>query len=610
MRTSVRTRPSKALTNELDRLKPLFASRTDYVFAKDLSGRYVSANAAYLAALNREASELVGATDEAIFPPADVDELQARERLVHLCGHTLENEMSLPFNGQARSVLIRRSAWRDAAGQVIGTIGIATDITQSREGRLADGRHGLQTRGSNARLQQMLADQRRFSRRMVLMLDAGRELVATLDSGRIRRVAVDVVEQSIESAASAFALFNPSTHSWTFQTFGARGRTLGEVGDTYGSDAAPFSEDVLRGRVFRRPRLRAGRGGFDAAVMAGGLTGYVALPVTCERDLRAVLLAVWSDDGFPLPEDLWLLESLATQVSLALHNASLYEQLGASLVALKRVQEQARRAEHLKALGQVASGVAHDFNNSLTTILGLSDWLLHELPADTPFYADLETIRTAAVDAAAMVKRLQVFGRLRTDLRGGFSDTVDLADVARAVVELTRPRCVELSSVSGRAFGVRVEADSTGPLVPGSPGELRELLVNLVFNGLDAMPDGGIVRVTTGVKDGRATVCVIDTGVGMTDEVKSRLFEPFFSTKGHKGNGLGLSMCAGIAARHDARLSVESAPGAGTTFVLTFDTAVVGAPTRAAVSGGDGGVRPGPAGRGGLRLVHSSEAES
>jgi PAS domain S-box-containing protein len=609
MRTSVRTRPSKALMSELDRLKPLFASRTDYVFAKDLSGRYVSANAAYLAALNKEAADLVGATDATVFPPADADELQARERLVHLCGHTLENEMTLPFNGQARNVMIRRSAWRDAAGQVIGTIGIATDITQTREGRLADGRHGLQTRGSNARLQQMLADQRRFSRRMVLMLDAGRELVATLDSARIRRVAVDVVEQSIESAASAFALFNQSTNSWTFQTLGLRGCALGEVGDTYGSDAAPFSDDVLRGRVFRRPRLRAGRGGFDAAVMAGGLTGYVALPVTCERDLRAVLLAVWSDDGFPLPEDLWLLESLSTQVSLALHNAALYEQLGASLVALKRVQEQARRAEHLKALGQVASGVAHDFNNSLTTILGLSDWLLHELPAETPFYSDLETIRTAAVDAAAMVRRLQVFGRLRADVRGEFAETVDLADVARAVAELTRPRCLELSAAAGHHFGVRVEADS-GPLVPGAPGELRELLVNLVFNGLDAMPDGGVVRVTAGVKDGRATVCVIDTGVGMPDDVKSRLFEPFFSTKGHRGNGLGLSMCASIAARHDARLSVESAPGAGATFVLTFETAVIGAPPHVPAAGGEDVARPGPGGRGGLRLVHSSEAES
>jgi PAS domain S-box-containing protein len=597
------------LLSELDRLRPLFASRTDYVFAKDLSGRYVSANAAYLAALNKEAAELVGATDATVFPSADADELQARERLVHLCGHTLENEMTLPFNGQARNVLIRRSAWRDAAGQVIGTIGIATDISQAREGRLADGRHGLQTRGSNARLQQMLADQRRFSRRMVLMLDAGRELVATLDSARIRRVAVDVVEQSIESAASAFALFNQSTHSWTLQTFGHRGRAFGEIGDTYGAAAAPFSDEVLRGQVFRRPRLRAGRGGFDASITAGGFTGYVALPVTWERDLHAVLLAAWADDAFPLPEDLWLLESLSTQVSLALHNAALYEQLGASLVALKRVQEQARRTEHLKALGQVASGVAHDFNNSLTTILGLSDWLLHELPADTPLYADLETIRTAAVDAAAMVKRLQVFGRLRTDVRGEFTEPVDLADVARAVVELTRPRCVELSSTTGHAFSVRVDADH-GPLVPGSPGELRELLVNLVFNSLDAMPQGGVVRLTAGLKDGRPTACVIDTGTGMTDDVKSRLFEPFFSTKGHRGNGLGLSMCAGIAARHDARLSVESAPGAGTTFVLSFDAAVAGAGSRPASADAEDGARQGTAGRGGLRLVHSSEAES
>jgi signal transduction histidine kinase len=305
-------------------------------------------------------------------------------------------------------------------------------------------------------------------------------------------------------------------------------------------------------------------------------------------------------------------------VSLALHNAALYEQLGTSLVALKRVQEQARRADHLKALGQVASGIAHDFNNSLTTILGLSDWLLHELPADTPFYTDLETIRTAAMDSAAMVRRLQVFGRLRSDARGELTDRVDLAEVARAVVELTRPRCHELSAAAGRHFGVSVET-AGGPVVSGSAGELRELLVNLVFNGLDAMPEGGVVLVTTGVRDGKAEVCVSDTGVGMTDEVKSRAFEPFFSTKGHKGNGLGLSMCAGIAERHDARLSVESAPGVGTTFVLTFTAAAAdGAPgeaaPRGAVAAAPDGVtdrrRPGTPARSGLRLVHSAEAES
>lgn len=616
MRTAVRTRPAKALVGELDRLRPLFASRTDYVFAKDLSGRYVSANPAYLDALAKDASDVVGYTDATVFPSADSEELLARERLVHLCGHTLENEASLPFNGQTRSLLVRRSPWRDATGQIIGTIGIATDITETREGRTADGRQGLQVRGSNARLQQMLADQRRFSRRMVVLLDAGRELVATLDSGRVRRVAVDVVEQSIESVAGVFALFSQATNSWSIQTCGARGRAIGHVGDTYGAAAAPFSDEVLRGRVFRRPRVRPGRGGFDAAVVASGLTGYVAFPVSYERALQAVLLAVWADEAVPLPEDVWLLESLSMQVSLALHNAALYEQLGASLLALKRVQDQARRADHLKALGQVASGIAHDFNNSLTTILGLSDWLLHELPADMPFYNDLETIRTAAMDAAAMVRRLQVFGRLRPDAKCEVSETVDLAEVARAVVELTRPRCHELSAASGRTFGVSVES-AGGPSVAGSAGELRELLVNLVFNGLDAMPEGGVVLVTTGMRDGKAEVCVSDTGVGMTDEVKNRAFEPFFSTKGHKGNGLGLSMCAGIAERHDARLSVESAPGVGTTFVLTFASAADGCAPAGAMPNGtvapaadDAGQRPGTPARGGLRLVHSAETES
>jgi signal transduction histidine kinase len=254
------------------------------------------------------------------------------------------------------------------------------------------------------------------------------------------------------------------------------------------------------------------------------------------------------------------------------------------------------RPSTVNSLGQVASGVAHDFNNSLTTILGLSDWLLHELPPDTPFYADLDTIRTAAQDAAAMVRRLQMFGRFRPDAGGpDLTETIALAEVARAAGEVARPRCQELAAKSGYHYGVVIETLDR-PTARGSAAEIRELLVNLVFNSLDALLVGGEVHILTRVREGRPEVAVIDAGVGMTAEIQARLYEPFFSTKSHKGNGLGLNVCATIAERHGASLSIESEPNIGTTVVLSFPVPA-GDPADVAESKG-------------LRLVHASEAAS
>jgi PAS domain S-box-containing protein len=574
MSPAAQARRVRALASELERYAPLFNSTTDFVFAKDLSGKYVAANPAYLTALRRSAVDVVGHDDAALFSEGDAREHLARECLVQLCGQTVENEATLPLDGQHVELIVRRAPWRDASGALVGTISVATDITRARAPHGNSNRQGVELRGSNARLQQMLADQTRFSRRMALLLEAGRELISTLESERIQRIAVDAVEQSIETVACAFAGYSRATNQWTILTAGARCQGLFQVADSFDAADAPFTDEVLRGQLFKRPRVRSTRRVFDATVQAAGLSGYVVLPVTYARALQAALMVAWSGDAQPATEEQWFLETLSVQAALALHNAALYEQLDASLGALRRVQDQSGHANQLQALGQVASGVAHDFNNSLTTILGLSDWLLHELPADTPFYGDLETIRTAAQDAAGMVRRLQMFGRLRPDsARESLTESVDLGAVITAVVELVRPRCQELSVKTGRVFDITVETNG-GLFVKGVAAEIRELLVNLVFNGFDAMPDGGNVRLMAGWDQGRPVVAVTDAGVGMIDEVKSRIFEPFFSTKGHKGNGLGLSMCVGLAERHGAELTVESSPGQGSTFTLTFPAEV------------------------------------
>lgn len=427
-------------------------------------------------------------------------------------------------------------------------------------------------RASNIRLGHMLDDQARFGRRAAALLRASREFAADLDCRRIHQIAVDAVEQTFDGAIAMIAEFDPVQEAWTFEALGAKGAVLATGPRSFGAEATSFSHDVLASRVVRRYGLTPSAGAFDQALADAGLTSYVAVPASRSPSGLAVLVAAWAGGYVARPEEVRFLETLALQVSQALQNATLREACRQSAHALRQAQDKACQASRLQALGQVASGVAHDFNNALTTILGLSDWLVQEMAEGAPHRGDLESIRTAAQDAAAMVRRLQMFGRLAPG-RGQAEprEIVDLSDIARAVADLVRPRCQELAVRTGRHFGVVVEAES-GPTVVASAAEMRELLINLVFNGLDAMPDGGVLRIQPRLRDGCAELAVIDAGIGMSAEVKARVFEPFFSTKGQKGNGLGLSVCASIADRHGATLIVESEPGAGSTFVLSFAT--------------------------------------
>jgi signal transduction histidine kinase/ActR/RegA family two-component response regulator len=253
-------------------------------------------------------------------------------------------------------------------------------------------------------------------------------------------------------------------------------------------------------------------------------------------------------------------------------------------VALERMQDRLGLTSRFQAYGEMASGVAHDCNNALTTILGLSDWLVHEMPEGAPYRADIETIRTAAQDAAAIVRRLQVFGRVTPNhARPDAQELVDLGDTARVVADLVRPRCQELALRTGLTYDVVVDA-KVGPTVLGIAAEIRELLVNLAFNGLDAMPGGGVLRIAARLDHDRPTVTVTDGGTGVPAEIKARIFEPFFSTKGVQGSGLGLSVCAGIAQRHHASLTVADAIGGGSIFALAFPE--ISGPVTPAPAGG------------------------
>jgi CheY-like chemotaxis protein len=220
----------------------------------------------------------------------------------------------------------------------------------------------------------------------------------------------------------------------------------------------------------------------------------------------------------------------------------------------------------LRALGQMASGVTHDFNNALTPILGFTDFLLARpqiLDDREKTMAYLTSVNTAAKDASHVVKRLREFYRPRDEAE--VFPLVAIDSIVQQAISLTQPKWKDQARVRGVSIEVKADLGNT-PLISGSENDLREVLTNVIFNAVDAMPKGGTITVRSRVDGAFIVLEVVDTGTGMTDEVRGRCLEPFFTTKGDEGTGLGLPMVYGILQRHGGDIVIESTPGGGTTF--------------------------------------------
>jgi len=245
-------------------------------------------------------------------------------------------------------------------------------------------------------------------------------------------------------------------------------------------------------------------------------------------------------------------------------------ELQKALADLSDSQRQIVQQERLRAFGEMAGGVCHDFNNALMSIIGYSELLLQDttLADDRELLRHyLKTINTAGRDASHVVSRLRDFYRPREE--SDVFATVDLNDLIEEVVPLTKPKWHDHALETGREIRIDLELLKVPPVLANG-AELREILMNLVFNAVDAMPQGGTITLRTMTFEEGVRIEVADTGMGMTEEVRHRCLEPFFSTKGEHGTGLGLAMAFGIIRRHDGTLEIDSAPGSGTTFRLTL----------------------------------------
>ena len=243
-------------------------------------------------------------------------------------------------------------------------------------------------------------------------------------------------------------------------------------------------------------------------------------------------------------------------------------ELSMTIAELKSAQQQVIRQERLRAFGQMASGVAHDFNNALTVIQGIT-----ELLKCYPDYLEdgekldryLGMIDTAARDAGNVVRRLRKFyrGREENEVR----QLVCLNSLIEEALSLTEPRWRGQAQASGATIRVSTELDEI-PRLAANESELREALTNMIFNAVDAMPQGGEITIRTTAEGEGVVLTISDTGTGMTDEVREHCFDPFFTTKGPAGTGLGLASVYGIIQRHGGTMDVDGEEGVGTSFTL------------------------------------------
>jgi PAS domain S-box-containing protein len=236
----------------------------------------------------------------------------------------------------------------------------------------------------------------------------------------------------------------------------------------------------------------------------------------------------------------------------------------------KSLREQLVDTERLRALGELSGGVAHDFNNLLGAILGRTQ-LLRRQNLEEPVDRSLAVIEKAAVDGRETVRRIQEFSRTRQERN---FNRLELPEIIQDAVEITRTRWKTESE--RRNINVRLDLSLPGTAaILGKDSELREVFTNLILNALDAMPEGGVLRIRCVQDDGLVIAEVTDSGVGMAEDTRRHLFDPFFTTKGQGGTGLGLSMVYGIVTRHGGRIDVSSEIGKGTTFFIEFPLAAM-----------------------------------
>ena len=437
---------------------------------------------------------------------------------------------------------------------------------------------------TNAALETQIAERQLAERkvheqleRLNLLQQITRSVGERQDLRSIFQVVVRSLEDQLPVDFSCICLYQPSEHALQVTCVGVRSEALAQSFMMGEQAHIPIDENGLsscvRGKLVYEADIGEVAFPFPQRLAQGGLHALVMAPLLAENTVFGILIVARRAAHSFTSGECEFLSQLSEHVALAANQAQLYGALQRAYEDLRQTQQSAMQQERLRALGQMASGIAHDINNAISPVALYTESLLETETSLSPQGRHcLQVIERAIDDVAATVARMREFYRQREPRLALAPVNANL--VAQQVLDLTRARWSDMPQQRGIVIELRTELAEALPMLPGSVGEIREALTNLIFNAVDAMPEGGTLSVRTasvGVAGARQVrIEVGDTGIGMDDTTRRRCLEPFFTTKGERGTGLGLAMVYGMMERHGASIDIVTAPGQGTTVRLAF----------------------------------------
>lgn len=571
-----RARVERALREAKDELEARVEQRTiqlarhaaiiefsdDAIVSKDLEGIITSWNPGAEKLFGYSAEEALGKPIAMLIPAersAEEPAILARIARGEMTDHF--ETVRVRKDGRKIDVSVTISPIRDSQGRIVGASKIARDITDRR---LAE-----------QKVQAQLG-------RLNLLQQITRAIAERQDIKSIFQVVIRTLEEHLPVDFCCICLYEPAENSLVVSSVGLQSGALAMELAMGERARIPIDENGLsqcvRGRLVYEPDIRQAAFAFPQRLAGAGLASMVAAPLLVESKVFGVLIAARREASSFSSGECEFLRQSSEHVALAAHQAQLYGALQQAYDDLRRTQKAVMQQERLLALGQMASGIAHDINNAISPVSLYTESLLEKETNLSPSArGHLQTIQRAIEDVAQTVARMREFYRQRDPQMTLLP--VDLNRLVQQVVELTRARWSDMAQRRGIVIQMRTELASELPTIMGAENEIREALTNLIFNAIDAMPEGGPLTLRTGVaQQGEAysevrrfvRLEVTDAGVGMDEDTRRKCLEPFFTTKGERGTGLGLAMVYGAMQRHSADIEIESAVGKGTTMRLGF----------------------------------------
>jgi signal transduction histidine kinase/ActR/RegA family two-component response regulator len=398
------------------------------------------------------------------------------------------------------------------------------------------------------------------------------------DLPSIFQVVLRSVEDNLPIDFGCICLYNTTTQILSVSTIGAVSQGMSSALGLAENTVVPVDQNgmsrCMQGHLVYEPDVREVPFPFPQQLAAGGLRSLVIAPLIVENNVFGAFIAARRREQSFSSGDCEFLQQLSQHVALASHQAQLHSALQTAYDDLRHSQQTVMQQERLRALGQMASGIAHDINNAISPIALYTESLLEREPDLSPrTRSSLTTIQRAIDDVAGTVARMREFYRQREPQLT--LALVDINRIVEQVLELTHAKWYDLAQQQGIAIELRTEFAADLPRIMGAEGEIRDALTNLIFNAVDAMPGGGTLTLRTRVVRGNSEeqsvrIEVSDTGIGMDEETRRRCLEPFFTTKGERGTGLGLAMVYGMIQRHSAEFEIDSVVGQGTTMQVIF----------------------------------------